>query len=604
MAVCIAVVAFAQLRPVFPTVQKKSMAPRPAQLMKNEDIVGMKPFNPTTDRKPADLDLSTMMTRYDLQTNSSNQNRIRYFDDGTIGATANFRHTDNDDVRGTGYNYFDGTTWGSKPDVRIEATKAGWPSYTQWGPTGEMVVSHHMTAGLYIHTRPVKGTGPWTESILPGPPGAVDISWPQVVTNGPDHMYVHIISATWTAYNGMPNALLYSRSLNGGQTWDILNQQLEGTTVSEYLSIPADDYAWADPKGDTLCFVVGDNWLDQFIMKSTDNGETWTKTIIWTNPYPLWAGGAATDTFYCPDGANAVALDKNGKAHVAFGLQLAYGIAAGTKYWTPFNDGLIYWNEDMPEILDLDPLFLPDNQYIGWVQDTMVFSQPETELAWYYVSLSSMPTLVVDNDNKVFAIWSSVTTYRDMSNMMFRHLYARGSLNGGTTWRDTIVCLTTGFEYQFEECVFPSASPTSSNDTLYFVFQSDPEAGSANKGATQGQSSPTDNEIRFQKPSKNQIMQIGVGIEKPGNKPAFTVSQNVPNPFKDLTRISVFLGNPGNLSLEVFSAVGKKVMEINRGNVHAGVCQIDLDGSSLAPGVYFYTIRVNGEQSTKKMILE
>jgi hypothetical protein len=81
-------------------------------------------------------------------------------------------------------------------------------------------------------------------------------------------------------------------------------------------------------------------------------------------------------------------------------------------------DGLIYWNEDMPEITDLDPLFLGDNQYIGWVQDPDVYDMIDTNperLAYYYSSLSSMPCVVVDNDDNVFAIWTGVTTYLDVN---------------------------------------------------------------------------------------------------------------------------------------------------------------------------------------------
>ena len=53
--------------------------------------------------------------------------------------------------------------------------------------------------------------------------------------------------------------------------------------------------------------------------------------------------------FYCPDGSSGVTLDNSGKAHVVFGLQRAKGDHDG-KYWYPFTDGVIYWNEDMDEL--------------------------------------------------------------------------------------------------------------------------------------------------------------------------------------------------------------------------------------------------------------
>jgi len=121
-------------------------------------------------------------------------------------------------------------------------------------------------------------------------------------------------------------------------------------------------------------------------MKSIDNGLNWTKTKIWTCNYDLWPGTTNTDTFYCPDGSSAVSLDMNGKAHVVFGLQRAVGDNSGAKFWFPFTDGLIYWNEDMPELpqsLIPDTLLAHGNE-IGWVQDTNVWPPATTQLAYYF----------------------------------------------------------------------------------------------------------------------------------------------------------------------------------------------------------------------------
>ena len=68
-------------------------------------------------------------TYYDQQTNASTQNRIYYFDDGTIGATLTWgMEPSSYPDRGTGYNYFDGTSWLAFPTERIESMRTGWPS--------------------------------------------------------------------------------------------------------------------------------------------------------------------------------------------------------------------------------------------------------------------------------------------------------------------------------------------------------------------------------------------------------------------------------------------------------------------------------------------
>ena len=69
-------------------------------------------------------------TYYDLQTNSSIQNRLFVHDDNTISATCTMSPDFQTDFpnRGTGYNYFDGTSWMDIPESRIEEKRTGWPS--------------------------------------------------------------------------------------------------------------------------------------------------------------------------------------------------------------------------------------------------------------------------------------------------------------------------------------------------------------------------------------------------------------------------------------------------------------------------------------------
>lgn len=605
LSVCIAATSLAQLKPLFPTVKNNLKVQRSAPV-KGDETMGVKPAATTAFTKSVMDDVSTMVTRYDLQTNSSNQNRMYYYPDGTIAVTGNMSHTDTYSDRGTGYNYFNGTSWGTPPSTRIESSKAGWPSYAPLGASGEIVVTHHNTLGLIVATRATKGTGAWTQTILAGPAGAEDISWPRVITNGPNNMYVHIICVTYVTYQGLTSALLYYRSLDGGVTWDIEHRIIDGTTAAEYLTFAADTYTFAEPKGDTLAFVVGDSWTDQFLMKSFDNGNNWTKTIIWPCPYNKWAGPDTTGTFWCPDGASAIVLDKNGKAHITFGLQRASGDETGAKFWIPFTDGLVYWNEDMPEMpFDINPdtLFAHGN-YIGWVQDTMVFYAGTGEMAHYYVSMSSFPTMTIDDDNQMFVMWSGITDFRDPNNFMLRHIFARASSDLGVTWHDTITELTNDFLYNFIECVYPTASPTSSDSKIYLVFQGDPEAGVYLKGSqgAQGQQSIDDNDITFLAPSKSDIIIVGTPEKK--MSPNYYVSQNSPNPFHGTTTVSVKLEKPASLSMEICNIAGQKVMTYDKGTVLSGACQFVIDGSQLKAGIYFYTVKANNESVTRKMIVQ
>jgi len=85
-------------------------------------------------------------TWYDLQSNATLGNRFQRWDDGTMAAvwTQGYNSPPGFPDRGTGYNYFDGTTWGSipTPGQIVEDVRSGWPSVAALGANGEIVVSH------------------------------------------------------------------------------------------------------------------------------------------------------------------------------------------------------------------------------------------------------------------------------------------------------------------------------------------------------------------------------------------------------------------------------------------------------------------------------
>ena len=105
-------------------------------------------------------------TYYDLQTNTSSMDRLHLYPDGSMAGVFTFGldFPGFSGDRGTGYNYYDGSQWGSYPGSRIESLRPGWPSYSPYGENGELVVSHDFGAGsLYYLLREEKGTGAWSE---------------------------------------------------------------------------------------------------------------------------------------------------------------------------------------------------------------------------------------------------------------------------------------------------------------------------------------------------------------------------------------------------------------------------------------------------------
>ncbi len=547
-------------------------------------------------------------TRYDLQTNSACQNRFYLYPDGSMGGvwTRGMDEGTGYNDRGTGYNYYDGSTWGMLPLMRIESLRTGWPSYCPLGAAGEMVISHHFaTFPALLLTRTQKGTGAWSEVEIAPPAGALGIDWPSVMTSGPDNQYIHMIVMTTpeasqgAIYQGLDGAIVYYRSLDGGATWDIAGEILPQMTSLDYLGFSADDYAWASPKGDTIAFILGGHWTDTFIMVSYDNGTNWEKIPILNNGNKMVPSGDETDIFACSDGSVCAEMDKNGVFHVVFGRMHAKGDLDGRKYY-PWTDGLIYWNSTMEMLNDsLNPDTLEAHgQLLGYVlegtgADTIV------GFPYYQVSMSSFPQISIDDDDNIFVIWSGLTVGNlSPDGYNYRHIWSRASLDLGQTWGE-MIDLNGSILYIDREFVFPSMAKNTTTNDIHFIYQSADIPGSAIKATT----IPVpvhDNTIEYRKEPKATI----IGIDMQPAIRQSVVSQNYPNPFHISTTVDVTLTQEASLLLYVTDLIGHQVFKQDRGQVHSGVHTFNLDGSMLRPGIYFYTVMVNGERFTKKMIVE
>jgi len=477
-------------------------------------------------------------TIYDLQSNECTPyGRFFYYEDGTMGAVWTKGSGDYTN-RGTGYNFYNGTSWGAEPTTRIESVRTGWPSYAPLGASGEIVASHTSASGLAISKRATKGTGTWSQTIYPGPTGHLDIAWPRLVTSGTDHNTVNIIAITMpvanggTKYQNLDGALVYSRSIDGGATWEKNNVVLDGLTSADYYGFAGDSYSWVEPQGQNLAFIAGGSKHDLIVMKSVDGGESWSKTIIWEHPYPKWDGTSVTDTFYCPDGSAHGVFDNNGLLHVAFGINRALGTGTGSS-WYPFVDGIAYWNENLPTWTGgtpyeqkhcLNPATLEDQgSLIGWMQDVNGNGQLDlvgtdiTSLGNYELSPSSMPQLAVDQSNNLYMMYSGVTETFDNGTQEYRHIWGRGSSDGGLTW-GTFKDFTGDVLHAYDECVFPVIA-AKTDDNVHAIYQADNEPGLSVRGDLDPAG---DNFIRHLYPSKDEF-----GLTPPTN---FTVDGTITYP--------------------------------------------------------------------------
>src|SRR5688572_18078122 len=349
------------------------------------------PINQTVSQSRSSM-VETVLgqTTYDLQSNyGSVGNRVKLWDDNTISVVwtkGDASPTFSD--RGTGYNYYDGTTWGAAPAARIEAIRTGWPNVSGTASSGEYIVTHGTNPTNFI-SRPTKGTGTWNVAAL----DTTNVTWPRMVVGGNNGNSVHVIG------NENINAfyMRYSRSADGGVTWFDQNLLLPDFATLHFEG-SVDGYD-IHARGDVIAIVMG-GWNESLTLwKSNDNGTTWTHTTI--NEFPLapWDyttsisdvdGDGVADTVNTVDSGISCIIDNNNLVHVAVGAMRVLGETAGSYSYFPGTDGLLYWNEAMPAG-DIT------NNLIAVIEDIDGSGAIEIPggLALYQCSLTGMPSLGV-----------------------------------------------------------------------------------------------------------------------------------------------------------------------------------------------------------------
>jgi hypothetical protein len=95
----------------------------------------------------------------------------------------------------------------------------------------------------------------------------------------------------------------------------------------------------------------------------------------------------------------------------------------------------------------------------------------------------------------------------------------------------------------------------------------------------------------------------GVEDEIPDYPELISVAGNYPNPFNSRTVIRFFLSRPGDISIEIFDLLGRRVESLSETRREAGEHNIVWDGDDKAAGVYFYKIKSDSFNISQKMLL-
>ncbi|MBS1494319.1 MAG: T9SS type A sorting domain-containing protein [Bacteroidetes bacterium] len=98
---------------------------------------------------------------------------------------------------------------------------------------------------------------------------------------------------------------------------------------------------------------------------------------------------------------------------------------------------------------------------------------------------------------------------------------------------------------------------------------------------------------------------INVGVENntTGIPSKYDLGQNYPNPFNPNTTIRFDLPEKSSYEFSVYNILGMKVYETGEENLSPGSYNLNLNMSTFASGVYFYTLRAGDFFERKQMVL-
>lgn len=224
------------------------------------------------------------------------------------------------------------------------------------------------------------------------------------------------------------------------------------------------------------------------------------------------------------------------------------------------------------------------------------------------VDILQMPMMdVVNNPNNIFSFKYAYARQTSTQNDVFK---LQGSLDCGGTWADiqtfNPASMASGSGGTTTNPYIPSAANqwkyydvtntagnwgnyiNSSSVLVRFYFQEDPAAGNGNRMFLDA--------ISF----VDTLSAVGI------NELTKSIKFNMyPNPTKSETIIKFSLNDAATISINVIDILGKVILPVTNTNYAAGEQTISINkNNSLANGIYFVNMSINGAKISRKLVIQ
>jgi len=595
---------------------------------------------------------------YDRQTQGSVYPMTRRHTDGFIGCV--WTNDDNSPfsgsstpLRGIGYSCSrdGGDTWSWDKDDPSRENRVGgiplyWPSYAQWGENGEAILARsadsynyegmNILNGLVLMTRENKGEGEWTITVVPYPegytPGTDVMAWARMTTSGPNHEYIHIMSPIRHKTNYHPT---YYYRTQDGITWDFDPIEVPDLVGEDWpeMYVYTDGITFA-VKGDIVAVSFIRMGNHGYVIRTHDNGNTWECIQFFDSPVRRGVPFAQYgDSVYIP--ANGcVALDNDGKIHVAFAAIRSKNNDDGTgiNYWPwGFAQFLSYWNEDMntidgdtefnsPQIMPLLYGYNDDGAYFDWektaadpagryyvnstipkwpvigyftpVLDDNYYTFIEDNEQWAGRSygnagMFSYPQMAFDKFNKLHLVYLGLLDGGADEDRWRRHPFYTTIAQGDDVWTQTEY-LINNLDYINQEFAYLTLAGIGDHGIMYLMAQVDPYAGVY---IAYGENPSDHSKVN------NHFYYVAIDMNYPPavNETEIIKMNLYPNPASG--KVTVRFDGKGDIT--IYNIIGQTVYQVE--NV---VKEKEISLNNLTTGVYFVNVRSGNATATQKLIVE
>jgi hypothetical protein len=515
-------------------------------------------------------------TEYDYQTNGSTGNRAFFDTDGGVhfvwmrGSGGSYPPPQ----RAVYFNYVDNAGNWLVPEIGQNISQANGDGYTQISGTSDnrAAAAYHSSATDFVIYAVDNFPGMGIFSYF-DPPDFIDLQcyWPYLTLDRNDN--IHVVMQENANEAGAPQAIGYTRSSDGGETWSSLANVDTLETLSHVVV--------ASPVSDKVAIVYthprdynSQYYNDAYYIESED-GITWN----WrTGKINITEYGSGEETFWAYTDCAAI-YDYDDNLNIVWN---ALEVSNDTLYYPAH---MIHYSTGSGEMTSV-------------VQSEPEWPQGGCDTGAWNLQIAKMSLGVHEATGALYALYTGFHP-EDCSAGGYANgdLYLTYSVDGGASWADSVNITdsqTPGCPAGDCDSDHWSSLADNIGSELHILYVNDKDAG----GIPQTEGQLTESPLLYM------TWPTITAIDDDSSVPTtFALAQNYPNPFNAQTNINFELEKASNVEVSVFDITGARVVTLADGQFEAGAHSINWDAEDVASGVYYYSLKANGEESTRKMTL-